>query len=166
MTTTTPRREVLAALAALIAIVFAAVTHQPASAASRQDGIVSVKSAYGVEETIKRLKADIEGKGIKFFDAIDQAKLGESAGIKLNPSTLLLFGNPPLGIQFLTANPNAGLDWPVRLLVTQDAKGQVWATYTDFDWIARRHGIKSRNAQFKMASEVIKSITSSVAVKQ
>ncbi len=81
------------------------------------------------------------------------------------PSTLLVFGNPPLGVQFLTANPNAGLDWPVRLLVTQDDKGQVWAVYTDFDWIKRRHGITDRDAAFKMASEVIASITSSVAGK-
>lgn len=166
MTHSTPRRGALAALAALLATALSMVSPASTASAGTHDGIVRVKSAYGLTETVARLKADIEGKGIKFFDAIDQSKLGESAGIKLNPSTLLLFGNPPLGIQFLTANPNAGLDWPVRLLVTQDDKGQVWATYTDFGWIARRHGIKNRNAQFKMASEVIKSITSSVTVKK
>jgi uncharacterized protein (DUF302 family) len=129
------------------------------------DGIVKVKSAYGFDETIDRLKKDIADKGIMFFMAVDQAKLGADAGIALPPSTLLLFGNPPLGIQFLTANPNAGLDWPVRLLVSQDDKGQVWAVYTDFDWIKRRHNITNRDDAFKMASEVIASITSSVAAK-
>ncbi len=94
-------------------------------------------------------------KGIKFFMVVDQAQLGADAGLKLNPSKLLVFGNPPLGIQFLTANPDAGLDWPVRLLVNQDDAGQVWAVYTDFGWIARRHNITDRNAQFQMASEVI-----------
>ena len=78
------------------------------------DGVIKVKSAYPLEETIARIKRDIAAKGIKFFDEIDQAKLGGDAGIKLCPSTLLIFGNPPLGIQFLTSNPNAGLDWPVR----------------------------------------------------
>ena len=166
MITTTPRRDVVAALTALLAIVIATLTQQTAAAASRPDGIVRVRSAFTVEETIQRLKSDIDGKGIKFFGAINQSELGQSAGIKLHPSTLLLFGNPPLGIQFLTANPNAGLDWPVRLLVTEDEQGRVWATYTDFAWIARRHGIKNRDAQFKMASEVIKSITSSVTSKR
>ena len=130
-----------------------------------ENGVVRVKSAYGMDETIARLKKDIEAKGIVFFPAIDQAKLGAGANIKLNPSTLLMFGNPPLGIQFLTANPDSGLDWPVRLLVNQDDKGQVWAVYTDFSWIARRHHITDRDAQFKMASDVIASITSSVAAK-
>ena len=122
-----------------------------------------MQSAYGVDETVSRLKADIEKKGIKFFLTVDQSQLGADAGIKLNRSTLLIFGNPPLGVQFLTSNPNAGLDWPVRLLVSQDSQGQVWAIYTDFGWIAHRHGISDREAQFKMASDVIGSITSSVA---
>ena len=129
------------------------------------DGIVKVKSAYSMGDTIERLKKDIADKGIKLFDEIDQSKLAADAGIKLHPSVLLVFGNPPLGTQFITANANAGLDWPVRLLVFENDKGEVWTAYTDFDWIARRHGIKNRNDQFKMASGVIASITSSVKGK-
>ena len=137
-----------------------------AMAVAGEDGIVRVKSAYSVDETVRRLQSDIEQKGIKFFMVVDQSQLGADAGISLKPSKLLIFGNPPLGIQFLTSNPNAGLDWPVRLLVNQDDNGQVWAIYTDFGWIARRHGITNREAQFKMASEVIASIASSVATKR
>ena len=129
------------------------------------DGVVRVRSAYPIGETIERLKKDIADKGIKFFSEIDQSKLAAEAGIKLQPSVLLIFGNPPLGTQFITANPNAGLDWPVRLLVFENEKGEVWTAYTDFGWIARRHGIKDREAQFKMASEVIASITSTVTKK-
>jgi uncharacterized protein (DUF302 family) len=152
----------LTTLVAFTALVCATIAN---AATGGDDGIIRVKSAYTFDETITRLKADIEKKGIVFFSAVDQAKLGAGANITLKPSTLLMFGNPPLGIQFLTSNPNAGLDWPVRLLVNQDEQGQVWAVYTDFAWIARRHGITDRDAQFKMASEVIASITSSVAGK-
>jgi uncharacterized protein (DUF302 family) len=129
------------------------------------DGVVRVRSAYPIGETIERLKKDIADKGIRFFSEIDQSKLAAEAGIKLPPSVLLVFGNPPLGTQFITANANAGLDWPVRLLVFENEKGEVWTAYTDFDWIARRHRIKSRDDQFKMASAVIASITSSVKGK-
>ena len=116
-----------------------------------------------MKETIARLKADIAAKKIRFFAEIDQAGLARKAGIALRPSTLLIFGNPPLGTQFLTSNPDAGLDWPVRVLVQQDETGAVSVAYTDFDWIARRYGIEDREAQFKMASTVIGSITSSIA---
>src|SRR5215203_6683122 len=139
-----------------------AVTPEAFAKAKALDGVVRVKSAYGFQETIERLKRDIATKGIKFFGEVDQARLAADAGIKLNPSTLLMFGNPPLGTQFMTANPNAGLDWPVRLLVIQDNDGAVWTVHTDFAWIAVRHGIVNRTEQFKMASMVIASITSSV----
>lgn len=116
-------------------------------------------------ETIARLKQDIAAKRLVFFSETDQAKLAADAGIKLQPSTLLVFGNPALGVLFITANPNAGLDWPVRLLITLDANGDDWAAYTDFSWIARRHGINNRAAEFAMASKVIESVTASVRAK-
>jgi uncharacterized protein (DUF302 family) len=131
-----------------------------------QDGIVRVKSAHAINETISRIKKDVADKGVRFFSEIDQSKVAADAGIKLRPSTLLVFGNPPLGTQFIASNPNAGLDWPVRLLVTQDDDGSVWGVYTDFGWIAKRHGIVDREAHFKMASQVIGAITSSIAAKK
>ena len=136
-----------------------------AARADSDDGIVRVKSAVPMAEGISRIKADIASKGIKFFSEIDQSKLAADAGIKLRPSTLLVFGNPPLGTQFITSNPNAGLDWPVRLLLTQDDNGEVWAIWTDFGWIAKRHNIADRVAQFEMATKVVTSITSTIATK-
>jgi len=130
-----------------------------------EDGLVRVKSAYPLDETIARLEKDIADKKLMFFGLIDQSKLAADAGIELRPSSLLVFGNPALGSQFMTSNPAAGIDWPVRLLVLEDEHGDVWAVYTDFGYIARRHGITDRDAQFKMASEVIASITSSVTAK-
>src|SRR5688500_10767753 len=126
-------------------------------------GVIATKSAYEVAPTVERLKKDVAAKGITFFQEIDQSALAAKAGIELKPSILLIFGNPPLGTQFMTANPQAGLDWPVRLLVYRDASGTVWTAYTDFAWIAKRHGVQSRDAQFHMASEVAASIVSSVA---
>ncbi|MGF6310487.1 uncharacterized protein (DUF302 family) [Bradyrhizobium sp. i1.8.4] len=133
--------------------------------ADSDDGIVRLKSAVPMAEALTRIKDNIAANGIKFFLEVDQSKLAADAGIKLRPSTLLVFGNPPLGTQFITANPDAGLDWPVRLLLTQDDNGDVWAVWTDFDWIAKRHNIKDREAQFKMATTVVRSITSTITSK-
>jgi uncharacterized protein (DUF302 family) len=127
------------------------------------EGVIRIKSAYGLAETVERLKADIAAKGIQFFAEIDQSQLGAGADIAIRPSKLILFGNPPLGVQFLTSNPYAGLDWPVRMLILQEADGSVSVAWTDFTFIARRYAIADREAQFKMASEVAASIASSAA---
>jgi uncharacterized protein (DUF302 family) len=157
-----PKRILRLSSAALFVFALTVTSAAPSKA---EDGIEKVKSAYSVQETIARLKQDIAAKGIRFFSEIDQAKLAEDAGIKLRPSTLLIFGNPPLGTLFLTSNPNSGLDWPVRLLVIQDERGDVYAAYTDFDWIAQRYGIRNRKEQFATANNVIASITSSLQAK-
>ena len=146
---------------ALLALALMLSPSGPA-AATDDDGIVRIKSAYSMPETIKRLKKDVADKGIMFFNEIDQSKLAADAGVTLRPSTLLVFGNPPLGTLFLTSNPAAGLDWPVWVLVYQDEKGDVWVLYTDFAWIAHRHGITDRDEAFAKASDVIASITSTV----
>lgn len=139
----------------------AALVASPALA--QDDGVIRVKSAYSLQETVARLKQDVAAKGIMFFQEVDQAKLAAGAGIRVRPSTLLVFGNPPLGTQFIAARPEAGLDWPVRLLVQQDERGDVWAVYTDFAWIARRHGVEGAAAEpFRTASGVIASITSAI----
>ena len=132
---------------------------------SAQNGIVAAKSRYAMDETLARLKQDIAAKGLMFFQAVDQSQLANAAGVELRPSILLEFGNPGLGGQFMTANPQSGIDWPVRLLVFQDRNGQVWVEYTDFGYIAKRHAIADRDPQFKMASEVIASIASSVTTQ-
>jgi len=147
----------------LLLFLLLAVASSPASAGD--DGIVRVKSAVPMAEAITRIKADIASKGIKFFSEIDQSQLAADAGIKLRASTLFVFGNPPLGTQFITSNPNAGLDWPVRPLLTRDDNGDVWAVWTDFDWIAKRHNIKNRAAQFKKATAVVNSIASTITTK-
>jgi len=113
--------------------------------------------------TVERLKTAVQSKGIRFFDAIDQQALGKSAELKISPSTLVLFGNPPLGVQFLQSNRYAALDWPVRMLVTEEADGSVWLAWTDFSWLAKRYAIKDKDAAFKMASAVAASLATEAA---
>jgi hypothetical protein len=81
------------------------LSFSPSGLALADDGIVRVKSAYDMPETVKRLKKDVADKGIVFFSEIDQAKLAANAGVTLLPSTLLVFGNPPLGTLFITSRP-------------------------------------------------------------
>jgi uncharacterized protein (DUF302 family) len=151
-----------ATLGVALAGLAAVSTHAADNSPVRGPGVNVRRSGKDFGTTVERLQQDVKAKGIRLFDVIDQAKLGAEAGIALRPSTLLVFGNPPLGIQFLTANPLSGLDWPVRLLVFQDEHDTVWIACTDFTWIARRHGIQNRDTAFAMATKVVASIVASV----
>jgi uncharacterized protein (DUF302 family) len=150
----------LCAASMLIAPVARAAPPSGLAPTAPAKGVIRVKSVYGLDETIARLRADIAAKGIKFFTEIDQSQLAAGARITIRPSKLILFGNPPLGVQFLSSNPYAGLDWPVRMLVLEEADGSISVAWTDFSYIAGRYSISNRKAQFKMASEVAASIAS------
>lgn len=138
---------------------------QPSVATAKAHGVLRLKSANDFNTTVERIKADVAAKGVMLFNVIDQQALGEKVNIKLRRSTLILFGNPPLGTQFLTANPVAGLDWPVRMLVSEDVDGSVWISWNDFGWIAKRYSITNRTAQFEMAKMVSGSVAQAGATR-
>ncbi len=155
----------LGALAAEQAAMRPPATAAPAFDSAPAEGVVRVRSVYPFAETVSRIKAAIAANGIRFFDEIDQSRLAPGTGIDLHPSTLLLFGNPPLGLQLLTANPYAGLDWPVRMLVTQDDAGTVWIAWTDFGFIAKRYAITDRDPVIAKATSVAATIAASATKK-
>jgi uncharacterized protein (DUF302 family) len=149
------------ASASLFATTALAQDNPPMSAPA--EGVLRLKSANSFDETVVRLKADVNAKGIRLFDEIDQTALGAGAKLDINRSTLVIFGNPPLGVQFLQANPYAGIDWPVRMLVIEDTDHTVWVAWTDFAAIAQRYHITNRDTQLRMASEVAASIAAAAA---
>jgi uncharacterized protein (DUF302 family) len=151
---------VLLAGAASATVASAAATP---TAASEAAGVLRVASSHSVEDTVARIKSSVEAKGIRYITAIDQQDLGRSANLPIRKSTLVLFGNPPLGVQFIQANPYAGLDWPVRMLVRETADGATEIAYTDFAYIGRRYGITGKDAQLKMASEVAATVAGEAA---
>ena len=151
-------RSLLAALALAATATPSASFAETPMATPDAAGVLRLRSDNGFDKTVARLEADVQAKGIRFFDTIDQASLGTSAGLPLRRSTLVLFGNPPLGVQFLQSNPYSGLDWPVRMLVIEEADGTVYVAWTDFAYIASRYSIGDRGPQFAMASEVAASI--------
>ena len=153
----------LTALLAGAATTSAATAATAPTAAEHATGVLRLASVHPVDETVARIKQSVEAKGIRYFVAIDQQQLGASANLPIRKSTLVLFGNPPLGVQFIQANPYAGLDWPVRMLVRETADGSTEIAYTDFAFIAQRYGITGKDAQLKMASEVAATVAGEAA---
>ena len=133
------------------------------TAATQATGVLRIASSHTVDETVARIKQSVEGKGIRYFIAIDQQHLGASANLPIRKSMLVLFGNPRLGVQFIQSNPYAGLDWPVRMLVRETPDGTTEIAYTDFAFIAQRYGITGKDAQLKMASEVAATVAGEAA---
>src|SRR5215831_6685141 len=105
------------------------------------DGLPTIQSKFGPEETMNRLEAELKAHGMTVFRRIDHAAMEKEAGLTLRPTELVLFGNPSGGTPSKRANQTIGIDLPLKTLVWQDAAGKAWLSYNEPAWLARRHEI-------------------------
>lgn len=122
-------------------------------------GMITIKSAHSVKDTLDKLENVLKKKGITVFARIKHDAGAKKVGIELRPTELLIFGNPKLGSPVLTSNQTAGLDLPLKALVWKDEKGQVWLTYNDPAHIAKRHGITDRAKIVAKMTGALKKLT-------
>ena len=105
------------------------------------DGLITIRSNYGPKETMDRLEAEVQGKGLTVFAHVDHAAGATAVGLSLDPTDLLIFGNAKGGTPLMQAVQTIGIDLPLKILVWRDAPGQRWLSYNDPHWLAKRHGI-------------------------
>ena len=109
--------------------------------AAAQGGLVSIKSNYDVAATANRLERVLTEKGVTVFARIDHAEGARSIGQTLKPTLLIIFGNPAMGTPLMQRSRSMGIDLPLKALIWEDRAGQVWLTYNEPDYLARRHGL-------------------------
>jgi uncharacterized protein (DUF302 family) len=95
------------------------------------EDIVRVESSRDVGATADALEAAVEAAGATVFARVDHAAGADGAGMELAPAQLVVFGNPRLGTPAMQDDPLAGLYLPMRVLVYEDAAGQVRLAYED-----------------------------------
>ena len=105
------------------------------------DGLITIRSNYGPKETMDRLEAEVQGKGLTVFAHVDHAAGATAVGLSLDATDLLIFGNAKGGTPLMQAVQTVGIDLPLKALVWQDASGTTWLSYNDPAWIAQRHGL-------------------------
>jgi uncharacterized protein (DUF302 family) len=105
------------------------------------DGLTGIASNFDPAETVKRLEAAIQGKGMTVFARIDHAAGAKDVGMDLRPTVVLIFGSAKAGTPLMQADQTVGIDLPLKALIWQDAAGKTWVSYNDPQWIAKRHGL-------------------------
>jgi uncharacterized protein (DUF302 family) len=104
-------------------------------------GVITKSSARSVADTVTRLLALLDAKGLKVFDVIDQRAEAEAVGLELRSTTLVVFGNPAAGTPVMAAAPLSALDLPLKLLVWDDDEHDTQVSYTDPAVLAQRYGL-------------------------
>jgi uncharacterized protein (DUF302 family) len=103
------------------------------------DGLITIPSSYGPEETMNRFEAEVRAKGMTVFAHVDHAAGAAAVGLSLRPTDLLIFGNAKGGTPLMQSAQTIGIDLPLKALVWQDASGGTWLSCDDPGWLVKRH---------------------------
>jgi uncharacterized protein (DUF302 family) len=106
-------------------------------------GLTTIRSGYGPEETMNRFEAEVRARGMIAFAHIDHAAAAAAVGPSLRPTELLVFGNASGSTPLMELVQTTGIDLPLKALVWQDASAVTWLSYNDPPWITKRHRVDS-----------------------
>jgi uncharacterized protein (DUF302 family) len=110
------------------------------------EDLTIVESPFGPEETLERLEAEVQARGLTVFARIDHAAGAAAVGLTLAPTTVVIFGNARGGTPLMQVSQLIGLDLPLRVLVWQDASGKTRLAYVDPRVLVERYGIGAETA--------------------
>src|SRR3974390_1165775 len=108
---------------------------------ANDNGLVQIASHYSVDLSISRLQAAFAEKGLQVFALIDHSGEAEKVGLKMPPTKVLIFGSPKAGTPLMMAAPSLAIDLPLKVLVAEDAPGQVSITFNSPQYLQARHGV-------------------------
>ena len=120
--------------------IYEEVSMTPAAATTTK-GIVDKPSNHSVDQTVEKLKAILQAKGVTLFALIDHSGEAEKVGMKMRPTKLLIFGSPKAGTPLMLAAPSIAIDLPLKILVWEDAQSKAWVSYNSPAYLQERHGL-------------------------
>ena len=116
------------------------------------DGFIIKKSQYGVTESLDRLEGFLKQKGITIFARVNHSAGAKKVNIKMQPTQLLIFGNPKMGSPLMIENSLVALDLPMKVMAWTDNKNQTWLAYLDPKELQARHFLKNNKIINKMTN--------------
>lgn len=129
-------------------------------------GITMLKSDFGFDSTIIRLKEIISMQGdTRWFGEINYQKDAATYGVVIRPLTLLLFGGPGPGGKAMHDSPKLGLDaFCQKLLVFENENQDIIVAYNDIEDFAELYYGRSTPPQ-KMINKRLRK-TFEMAIKR
>ena len=105
------------------------------------NGMQHLSSPHSVPETLRRIESLLQEKGLTIFCRIDHSGEAEKVGLQMHAARLIIFGSPKGGTPVMVASPTIAIDLPLKALVWEDARGQVWVSHNCPEYLQQRHNV-------------------------
>jgi uncharacterized protein (DUF302 family) len=114
------------------------------------------------EQVEARLREALDAHGLQLFARIDHAAGGRLADVELDPNVLLIFGNVHVGTPLMKADPRAGIELPLRMLIWQDPDG-THIGYLDPRELADRYALDGHQQTLERQAGVLSKLAAAAA---
>ena len=110
------------------------------------------ESAFGVDETMTRIEAELKRRDIPVFAKFDHAQNAKEVNLELRPTRVIVFGSPAVGTDLMQADQSISLELPLRISVWEDAKGSVWVAFPRMGKLMVAYGQEGSPTAFRIQS--------------
>lgn len=112
------------------------------STAELAQGIITKDVNGSCDAAYTRLRTAIENNpALKIIAELDHQANAARVGLALNPTRIIIFGNPNLGTPLMQNAQTTALDLPQKMLVWTDNDGVGHVSYNNPAFLVERHGI-------------------------
>ena len=123
-------------------------------------GMSFILSTINFEESYTALQISIAAnENIGIVAEVNHTMNAIGVNLELNPTRLIIFGNPNLGTPLMQNKQTTGLDLPQKILVWEDDEDMVHVSYNDPTFIAERHGIMDNTETLETITNALDNIS-------
>ena len=116
-------------------------------------------STLDLETTLEKVKAAILENGFNLVGEVAHDIAAENIGETLNPTRLLIFGNPKGGTRLMQQDQRTGIDLPLKILIYEDDNGVVRLAYNDSDFFNSRYQLNATTTVLDNVDAALETIT-------
>lgn len=124
-----------------------------------KNNLIIKDSPYDVATTYNNLKTIIENNpNLKTLLELDHSKNAASVDLDLQPTKIIMFGNPKLGTPLMQENPTIAIDLPQKIII-YTAENNTKIAYNNPLYLKERHDITGKDNIIDTISNALNNIT-------
>ncbi len=129
------------------------------------EGMVDVKSSFGIKETGDRLESVLKERGMTIFNRVKHSEAAIKVGVELRETELIIFGNPKAGSPLMKCQQSVAIDLPQKALIWKDSEGNIWISYNDPRYLEKRHNVPGCEEVISKIEKALAGIAKAAATK-
>jgi len=124
-------------------------------------GLISIESELAPEAAFAAIVAALEAAPpVNVAFALEHDANAARVGLDLEPTKLVVFGNPSLGTGLMQTRRSVALDLPQKILVSRSGDGPTVITWNDPNWVAERHDVTGQDEVLALLSGALANFAS------